>query len=175
MMLIDGFRAEGVTRLAQDSVFMMPHLGVLSTVHPTAALEIFEKDCLVRIGTCVAPKGTLEPETGTAMTVSWKEADGTIKTEEVAYGEMKLIRVNEGEKIDAEIKPASGLDAGEGLGKAVERELHGGVVGVILDGRGRPLVLPTDDATRRRRLISWFKALDAYPDDALRRYEQSPA
>ncbi|UCE97007.1 MAG: glutamate mutase L, partial [Candidatus Bathyarchaeota archaeon] len=50
MMLMDGFQPEGVTRLAQDSVFMMPHLGVLSTVHPKAAIEIFEKDCLVKMG-----------------------------------------------------------------------------------------------------------------------------
>ncbi|MEM2942651.1 MAG: glutamate mutase L [Candidatus Bathyarchaeia archaeon] len=42
LILIDGFQVEGVTRLFQDSVFMIPHLGILSTVHPKAALEIFE-------------------------------------------------------------------------------------------------------------------------------------
>ena len=32
-MLIDAFQPEGITRLAVDSIFMMPHLGVLSTVN----------------------------------------------------------------------------------------------------------------------------------------------
>jgi len=50
LMLIDGFQPEGVTKIFQDSVFMIPHLGVLSTVHPEAAMEIFEKDCMVRLG-----------------------------------------------------------------------------------------------------------------------------
>ncbi len=40
---------------------MMPHLGVLAQVHPQAALEVFERDCLIYLGTCVAAKGTGKP------------------------------------------------------------------------------------------------------------------
>jgi hypothetical protein len=57
-MMIDSFLPEGVTRLAVDSIFMMPQLGVLTEVQPKAATEVFEKDCLIHLGTCVAPVGT---------------------------------------------------------------------------------------------------------------------
>src|SRR5690606_28799570 len=57
-MLIDAFEPEGFTTLAKDSIFMMPHLGVLAEVHEQAALEVFERDCLVHLGTCIAPRGT---------------------------------------------------------------------------------------------------------------------
>ena len=57
LILTDSFEPEGVTRLFQDSVFMMPHLGVLSTVYPEIAWQIFDKDCLVRLGTVIAPIG----------------------------------------------------------------------------------------------------------------------
>ena len=40
---------------------MMPHLGVLAQVHPQAALEVFERDCLIYLGTCVAAKGQGKP------------------------------------------------------------------------------------------------------------------
>src|SRR5271163_1044196 len=60
-MLIDAFEPEGITTLAKDSIFMMPHLGVLAQVHPQAAIEVFERDCLVYLGTCVAPKGAGKP------------------------------------------------------------------------------------------------------------------
>jgi hypothetical protein len=53
-MLIDAFLPEGITQLAVDSIFMMPQLGILSTIHPKAAVEVFEKDCLIRLGTCIA-------------------------------------------------------------------------------------------------------------------------
>ena len=56
-MLIDAFEPEGITTLAKDSIFMMPHLGVLAQVHPQAAIEVFERDCLIYLGTCVSPKG----------------------------------------------------------------------------------------------------------------------
>ena len=64
-MLIDSFMPEGVTQLAVDSIFMMPQLGVLAHVDKEefkdesrkAALEVFHKDCLIRLGTCINPVG----------------------------------------------------------------------------------------------------------------------
>jgi len=58
IMMIDAYAPLGITQLAVDSIFMMPHLGVLSTVNEQAATEVFVKDCLVPLGTCVAPNGT---------------------------------------------------------------------------------------------------------------------
>lgn len=49
LMMLDGFALEGITELTVDSIFMMPHLGVLAALHPEAAHEIFRHDCLVRI------------------------------------------------------------------------------------------------------------------------------
>jgi len=46
----------------------------------------------------------------------------------------------------------------------VEREVHGGVVGVVLDGRGRPIQPPDDPDQRRRAVTQWHTALDCYPD-----------
>ena len=40
---------------------MMPHLGVLASVHPKAAEQVFDRDCLIYLGTCVAAKGTPKP------------------------------------------------------------------------------------------------------------------
>ncbi len=57
LVLTDAFLPEGVTKLYQDSVFMMPHLGVLSTAFPDIAWNVFDKDCLVRLGTVIAPSG----------------------------------------------------------------------------------------------------------------------
>ena len=57
MMLIDAFQPEGVTALAKDSIFMMPHLGVLAQVYSQAAMDVFEKDWLIYLGAVVAPKG----------------------------------------------------------------------------------------------------------------------
>ena len=173
LMLIDGFQPEGVTKLAQDSVFMMPHLGVLSTVHPKAALEIFEKDCLVRLGTCIAPVGEAKP-TGakTAVKIRVKLADGEI-TEAVPFGAIKRIPLKETETANVEIKPYHNLDVGAGRGRTYTTPISGGVIGVIVDTRGRPLILPENTKERSKNLIAWFRALDAYPLEILTKMQET--
>ncbi|UCH32794.1 MAG: glutamate mutase L [Candidatus Bathyarchaeota archaeon] len=163
LMLIDGFQPEGVTRLAQDSVFMMPHLGVLSTVHPEAAMEIFEKDCLIRIGVCIAPKGTAS-KVGEAMEIVVHKSDNSVIEERAEFGTMKRVQLEEGEKAKVEITPFRGGDVGKGEGKTRTVEIEGGTVGIILDARGRPVILPDDKNERRKKLVGWFQALDAYPE-----------
>jgi uncharacterized protein (TIGR01319 family) len=168
MMMIDAFQPEGVTRMAVDSIFMMPHLGVLTAVHEQAATEVFNKDCIIYLGTCFAPVGgakfgdrafnyKLDLETGETL-------EG-----EIAFGEIKLIPYGLNDKGlplrgTATISPAKKLDMGEGKGKAQKGEIYGGVVGIVLDGRGRPIKFLSDRAERVKQLNSWTRAFNAYPD-----------
>src|SRR5262249_23972398 len=55
LMMVDAYEPVGVTTLSVDSIFMMPHLGVLSTVNEKAATDVFVRDCMVYLGPCVAP------------------------------------------------------------------------------------------------------------------------
>ncbi|HCJ11445.1 MAG TPA: methylaspartate mutase [Clostridiales bacterium] len=170
LMLIDGFQPEAVTPLAVDSIFMMPQLGVLATVHPQASAQVFDRDCLIRLGTVVAPLGPAPSgREGPVEVVRVKVTlpDGQTLEESAAYGEMKRIPVPEGAKVRLRVEPSRGYDVGAGPGHRVEREVDGGVCGIILDCRGRPLVLPENDAERSAKLLEWFRALDVYPEEPL--------
>ena len=146
---------------------MMPHLGVLSTVYKDAAWSIFDKDCLVRLGTCVAPAGTTIIG-APVMKVKMTMPEGESLVEELSLGECKLIPLAEAQEAKAIITPARQFDMGEGPGKAVERTVTGGVAGVFLDARGRPLHLPENDAQRKELLLKWFTDLDLYPEEKLK-------
>jgi uncharacterized protein (TIGR01319 family) len=160
-MLIDAFEPEGVTELAKDSIFMMPHLGVLAQVHPQAALEVFERDCLIFLGTCIAAKGTGKP--GRPCFKYELRGGGLNESGELACGELRLFRLGAGETARAVIEPARGFDVGAGPGKRLEREVRGGTVGVVLDARGRPLGLPEEERMRKEAMQRWIQALDLYP------------
>ncbi len=118
MMLIDAFEPEGFTTLAKDSIFMMPHLGVLAQVHPQAALEVFQRDCLITLGTCVAPKGTGKP--GKPCFKYSISGSSLNESGEIAFGEMKLLPLGIGETANISVEPARGFDSGAGPGKLVE-------------------------------------------------------
>lgn len=160
MMLLDAFQPEGVTKLTVDSIFMMPHLGVLSTVHPKAAKDVFEKDCLIHLGTAIAPKGI--GKEGKKFIKVELIVNGERMEKDVNFGEIFLFPVS-GKKVKATIIPEKGADVGAGSGKKLETEIEGGVVGIIVDARGRPLNLPQDDKKRIQKLNEWFHAINLYP------------
>jgi uncharacterized protein (TIGR01319 family) len=165
MILMDAFQPEGVTKLVQDSVFMMPHLGVLSTVHPQAAMEILEKDCLVHLGTCIAPKNPLEEEKNdeTILKMELKMPDGDVLNESFSLGDLKRFPLPLGEEADVSLIPNKKYDVGAGRGHALVTKVQGGEVGVIVDARGRPLKLPTNIDDMKSCLNRWFKEIDMYP------------
>jgi hypothetical protein len=67
----------------------------------------------------------------------------------------------EGEMV---LRPARGWDVGTGAGQELRTRVRGGVVGLILDGRGRPVHLPDDDDARRECVTRWNQALGLYAD-----------
>jgi hypothetical protein len=160
MMLIDAFEPEGVTRLAVDSIFMMPHLGVLAEVHEAAAVEVFERDCLINLGTCVA---CLNRGKDGARCFDYRLTAGS-KTRQgtVSAGDLVLEPLGAGQTAELALQAARDIDLGAGRGQTVEATVQGGVVGVVFDGRGRPLQVP--EQRRNAALTRWAKALNAYPD-----------
>ena len=163
VMMVDAYQPLGVTTLAVDSIFMMPHLGVLSTVNEQAATEVFVKDCLVYLGTCVAPIGQgKDGERCLDYTLTF-EGSRAPENGTLAFGDLRLIPLALNERATIELRPSKGADMGEGKGNAVTRAVKGGVVGLLLDGRGRPLQLPMDQQARVAALTRWYKAVDLYP------------
>ena len=162
MMLIDAFLPEGITQLTVDSIFMMPQLGVLATVQEEAALSVFERDCLIYLGTCVSPTGVVKKDEQVLdFTLTMPNGEKISRT--LNGGELNVIPLAIGEVAKIHVKPKWGFDMGNGDGKEFEGEVHGGVVGVIFDTRGRPFSLPKDNAERVNIVKSWYKAMNLYP------------
>jgi len=152
LMMLDAYQPEGVTMLAVDSIFMMPQLGVLSEHMPDAALQVFERDCLIKLGTAIAPVGACK-EGGPGCTIRMDGSDI-----EIPAGTIRVFPLGVGEKREIEVLPNSSCDLGIGRGKPHKLEVEGGVVGLIVDARGRPLQLPSDPKERVRKLSEWYGA-----------------
>ena len=159
LMMIDAFQPLGITMLAVDSIFMMPQLGVLSRDHPEIATQVFNRDCLILLGPVVAPLGLVKPGEE-VMTVTLESASGSTEVT-VKGGQLLRLPLAPGESARLSARPAKSCDLGEGKGKPVEQVVQGGVVGVVLDGRGRPLPLPEDEAARSAKLLEWLRAIGA--------------
>jgi uncharacterized protein (TIGR01319 family) len=161
LMMIDAFEPEGFTEIAKDSIFMMPHLGVLASVHPRAALEVFERDCLIGLGTVIAPRGA--GVSGQPCLDFEIVSPGLREQGSLACGAIRCYPLGLGQTARVTIRPTRHFDMGAGPGQPVEREVCGGLVGLILDTRGRPLALPENRADCRRVMKDWVAAMNLYP------------
>jgi hypothetical protein len=166
LMMMDAYQPEGITMLTVDSIFMMPHLGVLSLHHYEAAKEVFERDCIVRIGTCIAPVG-LAKDGEPCVTVRGAGVDVS-----VPFGVIKVLPIDLTKGDTLTVEPAKNFDVGAGKGKPVTvkrfdttrgsrdqtTNLIDGTVGLIIDARGRPFNLDLNTPGRIEKLRGYLTA-----------------
>ncbi len=140
LMMLDGFGLQGVTQIAVDSIFMMPHLGVLASLHPRAADEIFVHDCLVNVGHAIVP---VFPAafSGRAELAS-VSVDGKI-VGNIQRGSVSVVELSPGSSVSLHVRPNDKrIDIGAGPGESLERSITVGECGLLLDGRNRPIEFP---------------------------------
>ncbi|MBI5705982.1 MAG: glutamate mutase L [Armatimonadetes bacterium] len=166
LMMMDAYQPEGITMMTVDSIFMMPHLGVLSEHFYDAAREVFERDCIVRVGTCIAPVGVAK-EGEPCVSVKGQGIDVS-----VPFGEIKVVPLPD-EVAELTVTPAKNFDVGAGKGNAVNvkrfdatrgqrsqtTNLIGGTVGLMIDARGRPFSVDFSTPNRIQKLKSWLGAM----------------
>ncbi len=170
-MLIDSFMPEGITQLAVDSIFMMPQLGVLAAVDKKdlkddarkAALEVFHKDCLIRLGTCVTPVGKSK-KGELLLTAEIKIQNENIRKIDIFKDDFIRIEAPY-EPVDVILTPGKNINVGGGPGEKIDTQIYGGTVGLIFDGRERPIKIPSDSMDRLNALNKWSNAINEYPQN----------
>jgi hypothetical protein len=159
LLLLDALEPVGVSQIALDTSGVAVSLGAVAGVHSLAAAEVVEQDAFLNLGTVVAPLGTARPGE-IALRVKVYYPDGREIQQEVAYGSIDLIPLAPGERATLELHPTRRFDVGLGEpGRGVTAEAEGGVLGLIVDARGRPIELPVDAEGRRQLMQEWLNSL----------------
>jgi len=159
LILLDAIQPTGVCTLALDHASLLPQLGALASLHDFAAAQALARDGLLKLGTVIAPEGTSR-EGAMALRLNIEYDDGQSLSLEVPYGSLEVVPLAAGRRAVVEMRPSSQFDVGLGRkGKGATTELDGGVLGIIVDARGRPLSLPEDGEKRRAKIRDWTSEL----------------
>ena len=150
---------------------MMPQLGVLAAVDKKdlkddakkAALEVFHKDCLIRLGTCVTPVGKSK-KGELLMTAEIKIQNENIRKIDIFKDDFIRIEAPY-EPVDVILTPGKNINVGGGPGEKIDTQIYGGTVGLIFDGRERPIKIPSDSMDRLNALNKWSNAINEYPQN----------
>ena len=156
LMLLDALQPVGVTGLVLDKARLAAPLAAVAMLNPMAAAQVAQRDGLHNIGTVVAPVGTAR-EGDTALTFKLDYDDGRSLEVEVAYGSLEVVPLAMGQTADLELRPTRRFDVGLGTrGQAGSTRVEGGVLGIIIDARGRPLPIAQDPAEQREKVQRWL-------------------
>lgn len=161
LALLDVLQPCGVANLAFDSLSLLPSLGAVAALNPLVAVQVLARDSLVRLGVMVAPVGQARPGHH-ALRVVMHRDDGSILQTRVPFGSIELLPLLPEHKARLELWPSHRFDVGLGVaGVGAATEVEGGLLGVIVDARGRPLARPRDPAVWQTQMATWLTVLGA--------------
>lgn len=162
LLLLDAFQPRGIASLVLDVAQIATMLGGLAGLDPSVAGEVAEGDAVTaRLGTVVSTFGATSYNQS-AVRVALEHSDGRRQVEDVMPGMLLRMPLEPGERGMLSLIPAPMVDIGLGPGQQARagEPLEGGLLGLIIDTRGRPLPLPAEDERRRAKLREWRAALD---------------
>ncbi|MER3405176.1 MAG: hypothetical protein C4289_08440, partial [Chloroflexota bacterium] len=150
LIALDAVQPVRVTQLGLDRGGVLPLLGALG--HDDPAALALERDGLLNLGLCLAPSGAGR-EGELALHVELQRAGGQAMTVDVPYGSLEVVPFDLHERGTLKLMPGRNFDVGLGRGRGAtpRGEVEGGVAGMIIDARGRPLALPAGREKRQAR------------------------
>ncbi|RME70181.1 MAG: hypothetical protein D6784_17140 [Chloroflexi bacterium] len=160
LLLLDAVEPWGVTSLMLDPHAATGILAAVAAVQPLAAVEAAARGVFLNLGTVIAPLGYGPGETSALkMVVQYDPPlpDGPeTVTVDIPGGTIERIPLPAGHRAKLDITTGRRFSLGlSRLERGAIVEVEGGVLGIIVDTRGRPLRLPADPGRRFELLESW--------------------
>jgi len=165
-IMLDGIQPEGITDIFIDEGLFLACGGLVSAGNDGLMKPVPGIGAPTFAGTCIAPVG---PDVNPGTVIA--EVDYGGYTYNIVAGEISVVpQVNPPDgslHVEISVQPNKRFDVGAGQGHPVTAKLAASRMGLILDGRGRPVALPKNPEQRVSRLRQWYKALGIYPDKVL--------
>ncbi len=155
LLLLDGIQPVGITTIILDRNNVLPMLGAAASRNSILPVQILESGAFQSLGSVVSLFGSASYG-GLLARARLRYSDGREAAVEIKSGGLEILPLPAGEAATLSIQPRHGINAGFGPGRGGAVSVTGGEVGLVFDGRGRPLTLPEDGGRRRELLKKWL-------------------
>ena len=159
LMLLDGLQPTGITTLVLDQNNLAAVLGAAVSVTSMLPVQILESGAFLNLGTVISPVSPAKAG-AVILRVHLVGKDGVENQYEIKQGTLTVLPVPHGQRARINLEPMHNTDVGmkhPGVGGSFN--VVGGILGTVIDARGRPLVLPSDDVRRRDIIKKWLWTL----------------
>ena len=155
LLLLDALQPVGITSIILDQNNLLPLLGVAAESNHLLPVQVLESGAFMSLGTIVSVISSASygmPVLRARLTYE----DGSDARAEVKFGGLEIMPLGMGQTGRLTLQPLHRSDIGNGPGRNAAIQVAGGVMGVVIDARGRPLALPEDPVRRRELFKKWL-------------------
>lgn len=155
LTLLNSLQPTGVTTIALDRNNLAPLLGAAASQNHYLTIQSLDATNFYNLGTVISPVG--QAKTGTpVLHVRATFADGREINQDVRFGTLEVIELPIGQSATLRLQPLHRFDVGMGgPGVGGSAAVTGGVCGVIIDARGRPIRMSNEPGRRREQVKKW--------------------
>jgi hypothetical protein len=159
LMLLNALQPTGVTTLALDRNNLAAALGAIATIAPLLTIQSLDSSNFINLCTVISPVG--QATSGAPiLRARLTYGEGQETSMEIKYGSLEMINLPAGQVGTLYLTPLHRFDVGMGgTGRGGNLKVVGGVLGVAIDARGRPLHLSSDAGLRREMHKKWLWSL----------------
>lgn len=172
MLIADSLLPTGVTEVKIDSEGLAPALAAITRLRPEASAQLIEGPDFEHLGTLISIEGKPEPdqvvaeleiqsEDGEKLEIDSNNRNPYVKP--LDGGRLYVLPIAQSESVIIQVRCKRGFSVN---GKRRMRlAMSGGTAGIILDTRGRPIVLGDTPQERAEQMPLWIQ--EVTDDDLL--------
>jgi len=154
LILLDALQPVGITSIILDQNNLLPLLGAAAETNHLLPVQVLESGAFMSLGTVVSVISSARYGTP-VLRVRITYEDGSDASAEVKFGGLHILPLSLGQTARLTLQTLHRSNVGNGPGRNVVLQVAGGVIGVVIDARGRPLALPDDPVRRRELFKKW--------------------
>lgn len=159
LMVLDGLQLVGINVLMLDPYGLSQALGAIAGNNTLLPAQILESGAYANLGTALCPIS--EARAGaTILRVKITYDDQTETRVEVKKGSLVCLPIRNGQSAHLDVETLRGTLLDPYLPRLKRFKVVGGLCGVVVDARGRPLHLPEDPVRRREQLTAWSRFME---------------
>lgn len=154
LLLLDSIQPVGISTVIIDQNNLLPLLGSAASQNNILPVQVLESGAFLSVGAVISPVVSAR-QGATILRAKLTYENGAEARVDLKFGSLETLPLSIGESGELTIQTAHGADVGFGPGKGGSVPVSGGALGVVFDGRGRPLDLPSDSVRRRELIKKW--------------------
>jgi hypothetical protein len=159
LTILDAVQPTSITTIVLDQSNLAAAIGAAAPINPYLSVQVLESSAFLSLATVVAPISNTRPGTPILrLRVTYESGDET--SFDIKQGTLEALPIPMGEAARLHLQPLHRSDVGlGGPGRSGSVRVVGGVLGIVVDARGRPIRMPRDTTRRQDLYKKWLWTL----------------